>query len=782
MSAYAAILKDSFREAIASRVLLIALIGIVVVLLLLAPFGLSTDKAIELRPGELTRPEALLKKLTAGADQQQTPAAHLWSLLDDGQQERLRRLLTPNPEESVSRRRGPRGNPSRAEILNQLNGLLTRNDFHDADSWKNVPLSDETRQLLDRSDLTQVEQQRRNLLLLAAAFSGEIDIYDSNAISLTYATATIIGPLPLTPREFEPIFERVVVTVVGVFLGFFGILGSLLVTAGIIPRTFEPGEISLLLSKPVRRSWLFVTRFLGGCIFTLLYAMVLVAGIWLLLGLRMDRWRHELLWCIPVYVFLFMIYYSVSAIAGVIWRNSIVALTIVVLFWLGLTVIGTTQRVMEDNLIRQRGIREMTVAGPDLLTVDGNRNTYVWNADENRWDLIFEVPPDSQLRGFVQRFLASDQRFLPVYDTTADRILALQLSASRFGGLGAPQLVAGSAAQDWVRQPQGRVPDAAPAVLVTGDGRVLLPTRQAIYQFNGQSDQERRRSDFLGTITGGLISGASKAFEEVNSKKMPALGDDFVASLCPVSDVLLMYSEGKLHRLIPTDEGRYVPEQSRDLGSPDAGVIAAADPYSILGLADGRLLVINTTTLETQHEVQLPEGVLPRVCAAAPDGSGLAVLTHDETVLLFDGSTGQPLTWRIPESGHCTAIAYSPGGTLLASDGVLAVHEYDVSTGTRLQSWAERPGGAYQFYQYVILPLWTVLPRPYQLDEFVTYVMSGEKTVVVNEQAAPPGLVNRDSLQQDRQTFQPVSVIRNNAIFVLVMLILGCVYISRRDF
>ena len=49
MRAYFAILKDSFREAIASRVLLIALAGIVVVLLLLAPFGLSTDKSTSLK-------------------------------------------------------------------------------------------------------------------------------------------------------------------------------------------------------------------------------------------------------------------------------------------------------------------------------------------------------------------------------------------------------------------------------------------------------------------------------------------------------------------------------------------------------------------------------------------------------------------------------------------------------------------------------------------------------------------------------------------------------------
>ena len=85
MRAYLAILKDSFREALASRVLLIALVGIVVVLLLLSPFGLKYDKATELRRSEVAKPERMLAELQAGADQEGTPQAHLWSLLTEEQ-------------------------------------------------------------------------------------------------------------------------------------------------------------------------------------------------------------------------------------------------------------------------------------------------------------------------------------------------------------------------------------------------------------------------------------------------------------------------------------------------------------------------------------------------------------------------------------------------------------------------------------------------------------------------------------------------------------------------
>ncbi len=50
---------------------------------------------------------------------------------------------------------------------------------------------------------------------------------------------------------------------------------GLLVTAGLIPQTFEAGAIDLLLSKPVNRSLTFLTKFVGGCIFVGLAAAYL---------------------------------------------------------------------------------------------------------------------------------------------------------------------------------------------------------------------------------------------------------------------------------------------------------------------------------------------------------------------------------------------------------------------------------------------------------------------------------------------------------------------------
>ena len=779
MRAYLAILKDSFREAVASRVLLIALAGIVVILLLLSPFGLSTDKATELRRSELRQPERLLTKLVNGADEENTPQAHLWTLLNDAQHARMRSLLNPNPDEQTRGRRGHGANPLARQLVDQLNELLQIEDFYNADSWNDIKVSQEASELLKQPGLSESDLQRRNLLLLAAAFSREIDVTESDAISLGYANATVIGPIPLTPSQFEPIFEQIVVTVVGVFLGFFGVFGSLLVTAGVIPRTFEPGEIALLLSKPVRRSCLFVTKFLGGCIFTSLYATVLVTGIWLLLGVRMGMWQHQLLWCIPVYVFLFMVYYSVSAVAGAIWRNAIVALVLVLLFWTGLQVVGVTENILKQRLVKERGIKEIALVGTGILTVDGEQNTYVWTAATSSWEKVFEESSDG-MSGFARRFLASSARFAPVYDAANDRIYALQLTQSRFGGFGAPQLVAGYGNEDWERVVLGRLPEVVTTILIGNDGRVILPSSGRIYRYVGQTDQEKRRADFLGNITGGLLSGAGKAFQEVQPKNMPDLGDNFAAAINPTSNELLLFGRGQLHRLEPDEDGKYSLSQSRDFDTESPAVLDVAGPHAVLALASGNILVLDAKSLETVHEQTLADGVLPRICTAAGDGSSLAVLTHAENVLLFDGKSGQPLAWQPPENGTCSAIAFSPEGQLLVSDGRLAVRKYDVTAGQRMEEWSEPTTWVYQFYDYAIRPLWTILPKPSQLDKFVTYIMSGEKSVVAD--GVPPWMANRNNLQQDRDSFDPIPVIRDNVIFLIVMLCLGCLHVARRDY
>ncbi len=776
-----AILKDSFREALASRVLLITLAGIVMVLLILSPFGLETSVSTELRHSELTRPERLLTRLAEGANEQGTLRSHLWSLLNEVQQSRINTLQDPTQDRRSRHRRAP--NPQKRRLVNLLNELLEHPGFYDSDSWAGTPLSDETEQLIRQTALTDTEQKRRNLLLLAATFPSAINIVDSTAISLTYGTVVVQGPIPLTPTQFKSVFEQVLITVVGVFLGFVGVFGSLLVTAGLIPRTFESGEIALLLSKPIRRSLLFLVRFFGGCVFTLLYSTLLVVGIWVLLGLRMEFWQHELLWCIPIYVFLFMIYYAVSAVAGAIWCNPIVSLSLVVFFWLILTVVGVTREALKENLIDQRGIRGIVHTGSDLFTIDGEQKTWLWEEGTSTWREVFQDPPGG-MGALVQLFLRMGARLDPVYDADNDRILALQQTRSRFGGAGASELVSGSRVDGWERVTLARVPEFAPTILLTSKGRIILPAQRAIYEFIGQSGESQQRSGFLGRISGGLLGRTKNGFAEIQPADLPDLGETFAAAVDPLSDDVWLYGAGQLHRLASSEGGRYSLIQSRDFETESSGVIAATGDFAILALHDGKVQVLEKGSLKTVRELQLEGGVRPRLCTASGNGANLAVLTDEDTLVLFDIKSQLLQAWSHPDSQACSAVAWSPENNLMIANGRLTVQEYaaDQSDGTPLRKWSESETWMYRFYDYVIIPAWTVLPKPSQLDDFVPYVMTRDKAAAENGRSGPGGSFRHNDQPQRTTSFDPIPTLRDNVIFIFLTLAFGCAYISRRDF
>lgn len=780
MRAYFAILKDSFREAMASRVLWVALIGIVLVLLALAPFALQTDKSLALRRSELTNTERFVKQVEKERDANGTPTAHLWTLLTDPQQKRFEELINPDADKPEASGRGRRSSAQR-DVVEALNKLLEHEDFYKAECWEGAKLNGEAKELVADTGLDADGLKRRNLLLLAAAFPRSINIVEDTALSLTYGGANVVESIPIPPSQFEAFFEQGVIGVLGLFLGFFGIFGALLVTAGLIPRTFEPGEIALLLSKPVNRPLLFITKFLGGCTFTLLYSSVLVVGIWFLLGTRMNYWQINLMWCIPVYLFLFMIYFSVSAVGGAIWRNSIVSLVLVILFWLGITVVEITKQALDENLIKQRGIKEVLIAGDAVFSVDGAKNAYVWTEEESKWEEAFKETSNN-LSGFMRRFAASDYRFAPVYDAANERILALQFGGSRFGGIGAPELVTGYADDQWERTSLGRLPQMVKEVFLDTNGRILLPSKNAIYEYVGQTDRQKKQSDFLGGLSGGLLGGG-RAFREVQAGKFPDLGDSYAATLHTQSNAIYLFGNGNLVRLAPSgDEGQYTVSKTVEVDSTEPGVLAATGGFCILALRDGGVRLFNSETLEEESQTQLDDGVVPRICVADPTGDHLAILTHARTVLFWSAADGQLVDWAPNEDGQCRAVAFSKDGDIVVSDGRLAVHRYENFGSDVAQSWAEKTTWVYTLYDRLIYPVWNILPKPSQLDEFVPYVMSGDKTVVVNEANGPPGMTNTESLQQDREIFNVVSVFRNNGLFILVMLTIGCIYVSRRDF
>lgn len=773
MRAYLAILKDSYREARASRVLWISLVGIAIVLLLLAPINLSREKAVSLRGVELAFPDRMLARIQQEKETAGTPSAHLWSLLSKGQQDRVTELMEGK---GGSGRRGPGRGPG-GEILRTLNGLLKNESFYDPAVWAELELDEEARELVDAGELQGSSAQRRNLLLLAAAYPDGIRLVDDTSLGLYYANAEIIGELPFPPSQVNRVIEIGVTAILGFFLGIIGVFCSLLVTSGVIPRTFEPGEIALLLSKPVNRAGLFLVKFLGGCTFTLLYATLLVTGVWLLLGLRLDYWQISLLWCIPVYVFLFGIYYAVSALAGAVWRNPIVALVSVVIFYIGLKTVEITQDQMEREMIDARALREVVAVGEDVFAVDGDQKAYVWNASDEEWDECLKRT-ESGVAALMRGRLAANYRFLPVYDASEDRLLALQPSAGRFSGVGPPILVAGYRDSDWERESLGRLPDMVDAIHQDSQGRVVLPGRKAVYEFVGQTDKQQKRADFLNDITGGFLGGG-RAFREIQSDEMPDLGDGFATAMHAGTDDLYMLGNGLLCRLARDEDGTYRVAGRVELTSDERGLVAAGGNVCLVAQRGGLVSVFDASTLEPLADVTELEGD-PRVVSASPDGRYVGLLTHQQQLTLWNASDAERLTWSPSLTDSVNAVSFTADGSLLVSDGRLAALQFDVTQQAESQRWAEQPSWAYGFYDNFVYPAWSVLPKPAELTGFIPYVMGGEQLPDDGPPLQSEG--DFDSLEQADEEFDAVGVARSNGLFIGFVLLIGCLYVARTDY
>lgn len=782
MRACLAILKDSFREAMASRILWIALLTIAVVLLSIVPVGLRTDRSLRLRQQELIDAERLLHVLADHSGEGRAVSQHLWSLMNAEQQENVRRWLAPG-DGTVDRDRldSRRTRSQRNQVLKQINGLLGNSQFYQPAAWEGVAVDDETSELLRSDSLDEADTRFRNLKLLAAAFPSSISLHDDPAMVLTYAGSDMTGPIDLLPSQLKRAMDGIIVAVLSIFLGFLGVSGSLLVTASVIPRTFEPGEISLLLSKPISRTILFLTKFAGGCAFTLLCAGLLVTGVWLILGLRLDIWRPELLWCIPVYVFLFAVYFSVSAAAGVVWKNSNVSMILVVIFWIVLFVVGTTRTLVRENVIQSRRITEITTAGDELFVVDGSGNVYRWNSDLNDWSEVFAMQSQGIPR-FVRRMMMSGSRFAPVYDPANDRLLALQPEPSRFGGPAAASVVSGTGDGEWEREQEGRSPEPVIDLFLDQQGRIILPARRAIYEFVGQSEQQKKTQQFFGNLLGGLLQpSARKAFRELHKGSIPAWTPGATAALDVASGRLLILDNGSLHQFVPTDDGNYETGSVFRFKGDQPGMITAGAGFALSAFQDGTIEILELDSLNSAGQSRLMEGDVPFAVASSPDGSRLAVLSHAGRVVIYDTVTRSFSDRRLPDDGQISAIAFDQQNRLLVANNRRTVifadqelREVDRISGT--EDWV------YSVYDWILNPLYTILPRPSDMDEAVRYLVTGERSVVLGESVIPTSGTDQDNLRKDRVVFDPWRPLAGNSIFIACMLTAACLYIARHDF
>lgn len=644
--------------------------------------------------------------------------------------------------------------------------MLTSRDLYDAAAWKNVQLDSDARAYLKRGvdQLSDDELLRLNRMLLETAFPESIVRGREPAVYFSYLGNRLGDALLVKKKQ---LIDAALVQFMYWFLGVMGVFVAVLVTASIMPQTFAPGAIDLLLSKPVSRSLVYLTKYLGGCMFTLVNGAYMIVGLWLIVGLRLGVWSEKLLLCIPVFMFLFAIYYAVSALAGAVWRNAIVSVVVTILFWAACFTVGTAKNVVELVFLNPQRLVKFVPAGDELIAANEQGEAFRFSETDRQWREILQFADNNEPKppfGLAAPLLG------PVYDANRQRLFALANPMSPFRTARSNLLRIGDRTDDWRRIEGAAPPAGTTALFVDPRGRLLAVTANNVYRLAGDPTEKPRRVKMFGVEM--PVGNSASAFSPVS----PALRlhAPLSAAMDPTTGDLAFYDGQTLTTLALDQSDRYRVQTQKRLEKPEPGVVALSGKTLLLVLADGWTIALDSADFKRLCEFR-PEGRnAPRFVEASADGLYFTVLFHNRKLYLYDAERRQMSPAPVAGQGDISAVAFAPGNRLLAADRFTRANAYRLPEGALERQYAPARSTLEQAYFFVIKPIYTVFPKPGELNNLVNYLLTDETSV--SAQGRP------EDLQAGRITVDIWGPVWSSLAFVSAAVALGCWYTSRKDF
>ena len=670
---------------------------------------------------------------------------------------------------------------------NAFNRILDAESWYDEDVWtaETVQLK-ELRELNETSDgeLTDSMRRRRARLRIEAAFPGVFRSRASRSLLLSYAGFEFPSEIAVDESQFTVIVNQYVVpfivdTLLGSLIGFVGIL----VTAHIIPDLLRPGSLHLLLSKPISRPMLLISKFFGGCAFVFLCVSQLVVGIYLIAGLRLDVWNLRMLWCIPVSVFVFAVYYSVSVLAGLLWRSSIVAIAISLVFWLFCFIAGIAGGVFDE-----------IVSGPDALTrVVPMENDQMVATTRGGGLKRYDVSSNQGIdvlpgNGF--------DRILSPITLDSKYVLTANVRGGRFNpyGMSASDLLVIGERTNWAPEPALKLPRSTESLVQLGPDHIvainasgLSVTEESIVldAFGEQKDSEGDDEEATNEDEEGdgnwlaklqnMMGAATEGFQPILPSQVTIAPPRFFV-ISQSADWMIVISGMRVTRLVPDGDlaKTWKVEADSNLEGDFANRIVAAVSGDVLMVARAEqpLHFYDAKTLEKLSEAELDESLAPTGCQRLNDGRFL-LLTSDARCRVVDvtstePSVGSPIAYRDVES-----IQRAPkDGPIYLVHNIDSVDVLDAATLEVTREIRPSVSNWRMIDRYIVAPLRMVIPQTGELGETTAAMVSGKKAVEIER-----GPQQGEFVQYN--VFRPVVSCGG---FIVFMLGISCFYFWRRDF
>jgi ABC-type transport system involved in multi-copper enzyme maturation permease subunit len=195
-------------------------------------------------------------------------------------------------------------------------------------------------------------------LLLFLMFILRIDVVEG-----ALATISIFGrSLPST--GVTNLVEQTQ-SVIAMTLYFAGMALSVFASAGLVAAVFEPGRIELLLSKPVSRVHLLMGRYVGNVLVVSANILYLVAGSWIIFGVKTGVWGAGYLVSSLCTIFVFAVLLAVIVLVGVLWDSA--AISIMVTFAIMVIAPIVAQKFTIERLLSSEWSRDVVRVLYDVL-------------------------------------------------------------------------------------------------------------------------------------------------------------------------------------------------------------------------------------------------------------------------------------------------------------------------------------------------------------------------------------------------------------------------------
>jgi hypothetical protein len=672
-------------------------------------------------------------------------------------------------------------------VRSDLDDMLRKEGFYDAEAWRRVNLRSEAMELKSQGleNLEPARIARFNRVALESALPDFFPKTPARGYVFSYLVWDVNpdDALPITEESFAAEVSGWLRFLMSWLFGSFGILIAIIVTAPIVPQTFDAGSLSLMLSKPVTRIGVFLAKYVGGCAFVTICIAYLVAGVTLLLGLRLGIWDWTFLYYIPTFVFVFAIYHSLSVTAGVVFRSTIVSISLVLLLWAACVSLWATNYVFEPLFVGPVSANDLIRSGDQTFAVTRSGDVYRRNEATDEWEQVFRGNDEPLFRQW---------RLGPTYDPSrkalfGQRAFGFQLDqmlsyATRDGAWRrktGPNI--GMAAHKLIYRPEI-------AIGAGGDAAKVPPATL----FVGANGPMELKEDPLSPAHNAAMSmlsrftGAGPFRDRIDTPL--ALPMPFEVALHEASGDLVMYAEGELFWLSLQPDGSYqVALREKIEGDEEDRVsIDVAGPVDVplvaIAREDGSITPIRVARGEKPKLQTLPsfsqerDGV-PRTVRVRPDGSQIAILFHVGTLWVRNVESESLHKPWIAGQGNLNVIHWFSEDELAVADSRTAVRVLDADSYSVRERIDLPAGFLVGLYRWIILPLYTVFPKPGEIDRTMIWLQTGEETQSTD-------LIARFSpaLESPRTKLNPLAPIWTGLLFIGLMLAFGGWYFNRQEY